>query len=78
MAYNTDEKRREAERQMQEELRGIHPYGDFIIVKQNSYGLFRIEHEDPEANVPKALLGLWTDVTTAREAINRVMETVTE
>jgi hypothetical protein len=70
MAYNTDEKRREAERQMQEELLGLHEYGNWIIRKQDSYGMFRIEHK--EGATPKPLLGLWTDKTEAMAAIDRV------
>jgi hypothetical protein len=70
MAYNSAEKMKEAEREMQAELRGVHPYGDFIIRKQESYGMFRIEHK--EGATPKPLLGLWTDKTEAMAAIDRV------
>lgn len=75
MAYNTNEKRLDAERQMQEELAGVHEYGDFIIRKQDSYGMFRIEPKEEGTKISKPLLGLWTDATTAREAIDRFTNT---
>lgn len=71
MAYASAEKMQDAERQMQEELAGVHPYGDFIIRKQDSYGMFRIEPKEEGGKVPKVLLGLWTDQTEARAAIDR-------
>jgi hypothetical protein len=78
MAYASAEKMQEAEKQMKAEMDGVHEYGDFIIRKQDSYGMFRIEAKDEGTKVPKVLLGLWTDLFTAQRAIDSVTENQTK
>jgi hypothetical protein len=74
MAYKNAEAALEAEREMQEDIAGIHEHRGFVITRLHEYGLCHITTADPEEKLPRPLQGRWTDVVTAKEYIDKFLE----
>jgi hypothetical protein len=75
MAYKNAEAALQAEREMKQEIAGIHEHRGFVVTRLHEYGLCKITTADPKEKLPRPLQGRWTDVVTAKEYIDKFLET---